>query len=144
VCEKVRSGIWVFTGVFRLLDAWAEEIDGRRVFKFRLEIVSDGVAAEVAPEQVLDATRVIPTAVKLQVWKRDKERCVECGSIDNLHFDHIIPWSRGGSPLTLRTCSSSARGTTWRSTTRFDDRLSRSPRLIQAGLVSVGSILSPD
>ena len=41
VYEKVRSGIWVFNGSFRLLDAWAEEIDGRRVFKFRLETDPD-------------------------------------------------------------------------------------------------------
>src|SRR5207247_2397386 len=37
VYEKVRTGIWGFNGVFRLADAWAEQIDGRRVFKFRLE-----------------------------------------------------------------------------------------------------------
>lgn len=52
------------------------------------------------PESVLEVTRIIPTSVKLEVWKRDKGRCVECGSADNLHFDHIIPWSRGGSSLT--------------------------------------------
>ena len=100
VYEKVRSGIWVFKGVFRLLDAWAEQIDGRRVFKFRLEIAADESAVEEVPEGVLEATRIIPTSVKLEVWKRDKGRCVECGSADNLHFDHIIPWSRGGSSLT--------------------------------------------
>jgi HNH endonuclease len=100
VYEKVRSGIWVFNGVFRLLDAWAEQIDGRRVFKFRLEIAADESAGEEVPEGVLEATRIIPTSVKLEVWKRDKGRCVECGSADNLHFDHIIPWSRGGSSLT--------------------------------------------
>jgi HNH endonuclease len=97
----VRTGIWVFNGVFRLLDAWAEQIDGRRVFKFKLEITSGGPSPE---EGLIDAavepTRVIPTPVKLEVWKRDKGRCVECGVTDNLHFDHIIPWSRGGSSLT--------------------------------------------
>jgi 5-methylcytosine-specific restriction endonuclease McrA len=42
---------------------------------------------------------MIPTPVKLAVWKRDRGRCVECGSTDNLHFDHVIPYSRGGSSL---------------------------------------------
>jgi hypothetical protein len=100
VYEKVRSGIWVFNGVFRLVDAWAEEIDGRRVFKFRLEISSDTSADDASPDGDAEPTRIIPTPVKLEVWKRDKGRCVECEATNNLHFDHIIPWSRGGSSLT--------------------------------------------
>ena len=43
--------------------------------------------------------RMIPPQVKLEVWKRDKGKCVICGSNDNLHFDHIIPFSKGGSSL---------------------------------------------
>ena len=45
----------------------------------------------------LEHNRLIPTAVKVQVWKRDKGSCVKCGSNTNLHYDHIIPFSRGGS-----------------------------------------------
>jgi hypothetical protein len=100
VYEKVRTGIWVYNGTFRLLDAWAEQIDGRRVFKFRLEVVETDRSSQEADAHEPEATRIIPTAVKLEVWRRDKGRCVECGSLDNLHFDHIIPWSRGGSSLT--------------------------------------------
>ena len=37
--------------------------------------------------------------VKRAVWKRDAGRCVECGSEDNLHFDHVLPYSKGGSSL---------------------------------------------
>lgn len=47
----------------------------------------------------LDHTRVIPSAVKLEVWKRDGGKCTICQSHDNLHFDHIIPYSLGGTSL---------------------------------------------
>ncbi|MGO8821258.1 MAG: HNH endonuclease [Desulfomonilaceae bacterium] len=39
----------------------------------------------------------IPDDVKMFVWQRDKGQCVNCGSKQNLEFDHIIPISMGGS-----------------------------------------------
>jgi len=42
-------------------------------------------------------TRVIPQDVKIAVAVRDQGRCVECGSNEDLHYDHKIPWSRGGT-----------------------------------------------
>jgi hypothetical protein len=39
----------------------------------------------------------IPDDVKIFVWQRDRGRCVKCGSDKNLEFDHIIPWTKGGS-----------------------------------------------
>lgn len=41
--------------------------------------------------------QAIPTEVKTQVWQRDKGQCVECGSNQNLEFDHIIPLALGGA-----------------------------------------------
>jgi 5-methylcytosine-specific restriction endonuclease McrA len=36
------------------------------------------------------------------VWKKDKGQCVLCGSKENLHFDHDVPFSKGGASLTAK------------------------------------------
>ncbi|MGB8991266.1 MAG: HNH endonuclease [Desulfobaccales bacterium] len=99
VYEKIRSGIWVYNGLFRLLDAWQEICNDRNVFKFKLEIMDEFTVSDINHLKVIEHNRLIPTSIKLEVWKRDKGKCVKCGSKDNLHFDHIIPYSKGGSSL---------------------------------------------
>ncbi|MDG6941427.1 MAG: HNH endonuclease [Nitrososphaerota archaeon] len=96
VYEKIKPSIWVYNGRFSLLDAWLEESNGRKVFKFKLKLVEDQTALSAYPRD-LDQTRIIPSGVKLEVWKRDGGKCAKCGAKDNLHFDHIIPYSKGGT-----------------------------------------------
>lgn len=52
-------------------------------------------------ERVIDVVKArrekISDAVRSFVWQRDRGRCVVCESNENLEFDHIIPFSRGGS-----------------------------------------------
>jgi hypothetical protein len=98
VYEKVRPGIWTYNGYFRLVDAWQEAAGTRKVFKFRLEVV-EGFAESKANDEDDEHPRMIPTPVKVEVWKRDKGRCTKCGSQQDLHFDHVIPYSKGGSSL---------------------------------------------
>jgi tetratricopeptide (TPR) repeat protein len=41
--------------------------------------------------------RSTPQNVRHAVWRRDEGRCVQCGSHEDLEFDHIIPVSKGGA-----------------------------------------------
>jgi hypothetical protein len=102
VYEKIHKGIWIDNGFFHLVDSWIEHDGFRNVFKFKLiaiEGVSDESVAEEPPDFRAQRSRIIPTVVKLEVWKRDGGRCVTCGATDELHFDHIVPFSRGGTSL---------------------------------------------
>src|SRR5205807_735459 len=43
VYEKIKDGIWVYSGVFELKDAVVKKIAGRKVFKFKLYITDKTV-----------------------------------------------------------------------------------------------------
>ena len=102
VYEKIHAGIWAFNGMFLLTDAWQEQVSKRKVFKFRLELDESELNLELASDVTLEPTRIIPSIVKLEVWKRDGGKCVLCGVADNLHYDHDLPYSKGGSSLTAK------------------------------------------
>lgn len=99
VYEKVLSGVWVYNGYFRVVDAWQQWDGTRNVFKFKMEFSDKEEQSHLSQAHDLPHQRLIPTEVKLAVWKRDKGQCILCQSQDNLHFDHIIPFSKGGSSL---------------------------------------------
>lgn len=102
VYEKIRNGIWSYNGIFHLTDSWIQDTGKRKVFKFRLEAVEgEEDLSQPVPEHA-EKRRIIPTHVKLEVWKRDGGKCAKCGSSENLHFDHVIPYSRGGSSDTAQ------------------------------------------
>ena len=98
VYEKLRPGIWSDRGLFHLTGHAYETAGGRKVFKFKMRL-SDVPDEAVHHEDTGDFKRVIPSWVKQAVYKRDKGRCVICGSEDQLHFDHDLPFSKGGTGL---------------------------------------------
>jgi hypothetical protein len=100
VYEKIRQGIWSYNGVFHLVDSWKEQSDSRQVFKFKLAAVEGEEDFSLPVPSEPKPRRIIPTWVKLEVWTRDGGKCTMCRSTEDLHFDHIIPWSKGGSSAT--------------------------------------------
>ncbi len=100
VYEKLHEGIWSYNGMFHLVDSWREADQYRLVFKFRLIAVEGDDDLGKASNTHAERRRVIPTSVKLAVWKRDGGRCVMCGATSELHFDHDLPWSKGGTSIT--------------------------------------------
>ncbi len=93
---------WAFAGTFELLDAWPKRSSDCRVYKIKLRLI-DSVDSEDRKMNrslgidYLVHSRIIPSTVKLAVWKRDRGKCIGCGSEDNLSFDHILPFLKGGT-----------------------------------------------
>lgn len=107
VYEKIANGIWCDRGRHLLLEAEIKSVPissrsgkTRKVFRFYLKPTYTPGATTNEDERELSNARRIPTAVKVAVWKRDQGRCVTCGASDNLHFDHDLPFSKGGSSIT--------------------------------------------
>jgi tetratricopeptide (TPR) repeat protein len=56
-----------------------------------------GLLEKIKRPSIAVGREAIPEEVRHAVWRRDQGRCVQCGSQENLEFDHIIPLSRGGA-----------------------------------------------
>ncbi|OGX26531.1 MAG: hypothetical protein A3J51_05880 [Omnitrophica WOR_2 bacterium RIFCSPHIGHO2_02_FULL_45_21] len=70
--------------------------------KLRMERLRQKARQEVLEEEFKEIpenerVRFISEDVKELVWRRDQGKCVKCGSKEKLEFDHIIPFSKGGS-----------------------------------------------
>lgn len=59
------------------------------------ELSEDGLITK--DDYITKKREPISQQVQDKVWNRDNGRCVKCGSQENLEFDHIIPFSKGGS-----------------------------------------------
>lgn len=100
IYEKIVDGVWSLKGIFDLVDYRKSFENGRDVFKFLLKLSQTNKMNETEPPANIPHTRLIPSVVKQKVWKRDQGKCQICGETENLHYDHDLPYSKGGSSLT--------------------------------------------
>lgn len=102
IYEKLFDGTWSDKGFFKLIDYKYIKSGKRKVFRFILEEVEvDFENNEPHIRKLKPHSRIIPSDIKRIVWERDGGKCVQCGASDNLHFDHDLPFSKGGSSVTV-------------------------------------------
>lgn len=102
VYEKIMPNRWSFKGLFDLVGYKVVNDGKRNVFRFILKLSDTSAGAlsvQSGSTRALSHTRLIPSSVKQEVYIRDRGRCVLCGSTENLHFDHDLPFSKGGTSL---------------------------------------------
>lgn len=101
VYEKIIPGVWSLKGFFDLVDVKSESDGKRNVYVFILRLTErQDFLGQNNSKIDIEHTRLIPSEVKKEVWKRDEGKCVICGSTINLHFDHDLPFSKGGTSIT--------------------------------------------
>lgn len=86
---------FIKTAINRTLRSPYGQLRGGSTFCRAIEF---DVYGEITKKKNLPKTsRRITQKTKDLVWRRDEGKCVECGSNEKLEFDHIIPFSKGGS-----------------------------------------------
>jgi hypothetical protein len=100
VYEKVLSGVWSLKGFFNLVDYKIVQDGKRKVFRFILALNEFQQFEVNKARPQARRTRLVPSEIKKEVWKRDGGKCVICGAKDELHFDHDVPYSKGGTSIT--------------------------------------------
>lgn len=66
-------------------------------FEKKLNKKINNIKSNVFSTDIKNKREVITEEVRHEVWRRDQGKCVICGSNRNLEYDHILPFSKGGS-----------------------------------------------
>src|SRR5262249_42090964 len=98
VYEKIFRGVWSLKGYFDLIDYKIIHDGSRKVFRYILRL-SDRADIGSSENQTISQahTRLIPSEVKKEVWKRDGGRCVMCGETKNCILITTCRFRRGTS-----------------------------------------------
>lgn len=100
---RIESDSASVAAMIELVDPYVKTLAQRDADRVRLRQVQQLISdhESILAKRTDRSRTAIPTEVKQAVWKRDGGVCVRCGrgKADGarLHFDHIIPYSLGGS-----------------------------------------------
>lgn len=83
-----------------ILDKENERIEKEKMRQLknqvRKELIEEGILAGLNQSN-FNGREKIPQDVLDSVWNRDGGKCVICGSQEKIEFDHILPFSKGGT-----------------------------------------------
>ncbi|MBQ5861585.1 MAG: HNH endonuclease [Alistipes sp.] len=97
--SKISSGTYLrhFGNWYNALDAFVQYMQDRTL--------DDKVLMPHNQDSIIHKTKREPSArLKVQVLMRDGNKCRLCGvecndGLHNIHFDHIVPWAKGGETV---------------------------------------------
>lgn len=83
-----------------ILDKENEKIEKEKIRQLKIqarnELIEKGLISDL-DQSATNRRESIAQDVLDKVWNRDGGKCVLCGTQEKLEFDHIIPYSKGGS-----------------------------------------------
>ena len=86
---------WIVSYLLELVRVYAQARESSE--RITLDMVTQALKTMESDEQANQRREAISLEVKREVWRRDNGRCAQCGSQERLEYDHIIPYSKGGS-----------------------------------------------
>lgn len=85
----------LFTPLARTTDPLVGPVD-RRTGRVLLDGGLFAIMEDAEP-QARSRRKDIPRRVRKAIYERDGHQCVECGSMQRLTLDHVVPFCRGGA-----------------------------------------------
>jgi len=98
--DKELENLILYIDAFKTFSNFPEfkaspEVDAEQLSAETLVRIDSSSMPTAAP--VKTRRKAIPREIQREIWQRDGGKCVECETKEKLCFDHIVPFSKGGS-----------------------------------------------